>query len=498
MQESLIGISCYYCNGSGKTPCCSHLSPYWAIGHHARRDGWPIVLIPWGWQPTCSLWWLQYSSGQALCCKFPFTPSIIWFKTPYHHKHSQIWQQANLIYTHNCVADNVLVKPLHTSDHYFITVNLHLATSEPPTPLSVTFRWNLCSISPSNLTSLVSSSLPSPTHFSALDVNTATDILCSTLTCLDHICSLSSRPARAARAEHRFELKAAEIKWCKSKDPSDLSIYKSLLSYFSAEVHTVKASYFFHNKTNSASDTRNIFKTFNSLLCHPLTISRKRRRLLKAFLLHRHHRGTSGYLCLHAVFRYTGLACPSSFHLPTNFFFLIVWKPFLKGGVLSWVRGSAFPPFSTRGHHHLDSIPLTLDTCLSSHSQLFSIIIYTPHSPPLCLAKSNVLLCSSSRSVPCSLRHQRCVAFCGVPLCFLFCFLPVGLLFIKNTLTCTWTQTSVLPLCLLSPFRDRKNPRTAMICSDVLVLVRILAAEFWMNCRCLMVLLGRLVRRPLE
>jgi len=33
--------------------------------------------IPRGWQSTCSLWSLQYSFGQALCCKFPFTPSII-------------------------------------------------------------------------------------------------------------------------------------------------------------------------------------------------------------------------------------------------------------------------------------------------------------------------------------------------------------------------------------------------------------------------------------
>ncbi len=316
---------------------------------------------------------------------------------PYHHKHSQIWQQANLIYTHNCVANNVLVKPLHTSDHYFITVNIHLATSEPPTPLSLTFRRNLCSISPSNLTSLVSSSFPSPTHFSALDVNTATDILCSTLTsCLDHICSLSSRPARAARAEHRFELKAAEIKWCKSKDPSDLSIYQSLLSYFSAEVHTAKASYFFHNKTNSASDTCNIFKTFNSLLCHPLTISPKRRRLLKAFLLHRHHPSTSGYLCLRpSSATQAWLVHLLSISLRTFFFFLIVWKPFLIGGVLSWVRGSAFPPFSTRGHHHLDSIPLTLDTCLSSHSQLFSIIMDYLYSslPPHSAWQNHMFYC---------------------------------------------------------------------------------------------------------
>ncbi len=107
--------------------------------------------------------------------------------------------QLDLIYTRNCVADNILVKLLHTSDHYFITFNLHLATCEPPTPLPVTFRRNLRSLSPSHLSSVVSSSLPSPTHFSSLDVNAATDTLCSTLTsCLDNICPLSSRPARAA------------------------------------------------------------------------------------------------------------------------------------------------------------------------------------------------------------------------------------------------------------------------------------------------------------
>ncbi len=45
----------------------------------------------------------------------------------------------------------------------------------------------------------MSSSLLSPNHFSALDVNAATDTLCSTLTsCLDNICPLSSRPARPA------------------------------------------------------------------------------------------------------------------------------------------------------------------------------------------------------------------------------------------------------------------------------------------------------------
>ncbi len=157
--------------------------------------------------------------------------------------------QLDLIYIRNCVADNVLVKPLHTSDHYFITFNLHLATSEPLTPLPVTFRRHLHSLSPSNLTSLVSSSLPLPTHFSALDVNTATDTLFSTLTsCLDHICPLSSRTACAAPLnswlsdvlrENWSELRAAERKWSKSKDTSDLSIFQlSLLKSTLPRLHT--------------------------------------------------------------------------------------------------------------------------------------------------------------------------------------------------------------------------------------------------------------------
>ncbi len=109
-------------------------------------------------------------------------------------------------------------------------------------------------------------------------MNAATDTLCSTLTsCLDDICPLSSRTARTAPSnpwlsdvlrEHRTRLRAAERKWQKSNDPSDLSMYQSLLLSFSAEVHTAKSSHF-HNKINSAPDMRNLFRTFNSLLCPP-------------------------------------------------------------------------------------------------------------------------------------------------------------------------------------------------------------------------------------
>ncbi len=148
----------------------------------------------------------------------------------------------------------------------------------PPTPLPVTFRRNLRSLSPSHLSFVISSSLSSPTYFSSLDVNAATDTLCSTLTsCLDYICPLSARPARTAPSnpwlsdvlrEHRTRLRAAERKWCKSNDPSDLSRYQSLLSSFSVEVHTAKSS-LFHNKINSAPDMCNLFRIFNSLLCPP-------------------------------------------------------------------------------------------------------------------------------------------------------------------------------------------------------------------------------------
>ncbi len=95
--------------------------------------------------------------------------------------------------------------------------------------------------------------------------------------CLDYICPLCSRPARTAPSnpwlsdvlcEHRTRLQAAERKWRKSNDPSDLSRYQSLLSSFSAEVHTAKSS-LFHNKINSAPNMHDLLRTFNYLLCPP-------------------------------------------------------------------------------------------------------------------------------------------------------------------------------------------------------------------------------------
>ncbi len=64
------------------------------------------------------------------------------------------------------------------------------------------------------------------------------------------------------------KLRAAERKWHKSKNSTDLSVYQSHLSSFSANVSTAKTTYY-HNKINNCSDSRVLFKTFSSLLCPP-------------------------------------------------------------------------------------------------------------------------------------------------------------------------------------------------------------------------------------
>ncbi len=136
--------------------------------------------------------------------------------------------QLDLIYTRYCSADNTLVTPLHTSDHFLITSNLTLTPDIAHTPLQVTFRRNLRSLSPSHLSSMVSSSLPSPSQFSVWHKQS----LCSTLTsCLDNFCPLSSRPARTTPSapwlsyvllEHRYKLRASERNWHKKKKKHSL------------------------------------------------------------------------------------------------------------------------------------------------------------------------------------------------------------------------------------------------------------------------------------
>lgn len=104
-------------------------------------------------------------------------------------------------------------------------------------------------------------------QFSTLDTNSATDALCSTLTAyLDNVCLLSSRTAHATPSDvlhkNRSKLSSAQRKWHKSKDPTDLSLYQPLLSSFSANVSTVKTT-FYHIKINNFSDAYMHFKSFS-------------------------------------------------------------------------------------------------------------------------------------------------------------------------------------------------------------------------------------------
>ncbi len=199
-QSQLIWISCNYCNGSYKTPDSSNLSsPGQILATFLEEldgllssfmeDGTPLLVFG---DFNIHLDRPYATDFHSLLASFDLKR----LTTTSTHKSGN---QLDLIYTRNCTTDNILVQPLHISDHFFITFTLHFTTQVPPAPLPVTFRRNLRSLSPTLLSSVVSSSLPSPTHFTSLDVNAATDTLCSTLTsCLDDICPLSSRPARAA------------------------------------------------------------------------------------------------------------------------------------------------------------------------------------------------------------------------------------------------------------------------------------------------------------
>ncbi|XP_053536543.1 uncharacterized protein LOC128632876 [Ictalurus punctatus] len=111
------------------------------------------------------------------------------FTPPATHKAGK---QLDLILTRNCTTHNLLITPLHTSDHFFIQFSISLPSPPSLSPPSISFRRNLRSLSPSHFSSVVTTLLPSDSHLSSLDLNTATDMLCSTLTSsLDSICPLT-------------------------------------------------------------------------------------------------------------------------------------------------------------------------------------------------------------------------------------------------------------------------------------------------------------------
>ncbi len=146
-------------------PCYSHLSTFWAIGTFLEELDGLLSSIPEDGSPLVVFGDFNIHLDKLYAANFHSILLSFDLKRLTTSSTHISGSQLDLIYTRNCVADNVLVKPLHTSDHYFITFNLYLATSEPPTLLPVSFRRNLRSLLPSHLSSVVSSSLPSPTHF---------------------------------------------------------------------------------------------------------------------------------------------------------------------------------------------------------------------------------------------------------------------------------------------------------------------------------------------
>lgn len=80
--------------------------------------------------------------------------------------------------------NNILVTPLHVSDYFFIEFIITLPVISPPTSNPVAFRCNLSSLPPSFFSSMVSSSLPTKTFYSSLNVEEAPDSLCTTFNIL--------------------------------------------------------------------------------------------------------------------------------------------------------------------------------------------------------------------------------------------------------------------------------------------------------------------------
>ncbi len=156
MQLQLILISCDYCNSSYKTPNYGHLPPPWSNSSHLPRGaGQAAVLFRGGWHSTLSFWQFHIHLDKPYATDFHSLLVSFDLRHLTNTSTHKSGNQLDLIYTRDCTADNILV---HISDHFFIKLTLHFATRVLPTLLPITFRRNLRSISPSHLSSVVSSS----------------------------------------------------------------------------------------------------------------------------------------------------------------------------------------------------------------------------------------------------------------------------------------------------------------------------------------------------
>ncbi len=136
-----LGISCYFCNDSGKTPCFVVMyRPPGQLGTFLEELDGLLSSFPEDGSPLVVFGDFNIHSDRPCAANLHSLLASFDLKRHTTTNTHKSGSQLDLICSRNCVADNVLVKPLHTSYHYFITFNLHLATSEPPTPQPVTFK----------------------------------------------------------------------------------------------------------------------------------------------------------------------------------------------------------------------------------------------------------------------------------------------------------------------------------------------------------------------
>ncbi len=138
MQLQLIWIPCDYCNGSYKTPDCGNLPSPWpnsspfleeldGLLSSFMEDKTPLLVFG---DFNIHLEKPYATDFHSLLASFDLKR----LTTTSTHKSGN---QLDLIYTRDCTADNILVQPLHISDHFFIKFTLHFATRVPPTPLDL-------------------------------------------------------------------------------------------------------------------------------------------------------------------------------------------------------------------------------------------------------------------------------------------------------------------------------------------------------------------------
>lgn len=197
-----------------------------------------------------------------------------WIQAPTHSNGNTL----DLAFSYLCTPCNLSNNPLPLSDHHLISFALSLSsTSSPSNRLTVT-RRNLRHLNPSLLYSATDHLYDKISPLSC--PNQATFIYNSSLSSsLDKLAPLTTRRIRPRLLQPwqtddtrslRKRSRALERLWHKTKTQEDFTQYKSaLLKYYSC-LHTAKQTYFITLINTFSSTPRQLFSTFNTLLCPPL------------------------------------------------------------------------------------------------------------------------------------------------------------------------------------------------------------------------------------